>query len=103
MYNNDEIGTGWMGVPFLMYGGIKELDGVKISNERYQVYVNGDFIGNKDILTQNDDVFDLEKYLTNQGFHDFETKLEGNRFQIKAGKEQSKHMKDTLNVYLHIR
>lgn len=102
MFNGDNDNN-WQGMPFLVYGGIKDVDGLKMSSDIYKVYVNDDFIGEKKILTQNDDVHDLEKYLKNQGFHDFDADLTGNRFHIKLDKYQAKHMKDILNVYLHLR
>lgn len=100
--SNNSINSAWPSVP-LVYGGIKEVDGMKMEHETYHVYVNNDFIGDKEIITQNDDVFNLEKYLKNEGFHKFDTKLEGNRFYIHSDATESRKMKDTLNVHLHIR
>jgi hypothetical protein len=77
---------------------------LKLSHDRYHVFINGDFVGNKVILAQNEDVQDLGSYLQREGFHDFTTKLDGDHFMIEMfGSEQSETAKQQLNTYLKIR
>ncbi|MDP4177929.1 MAG: hypothetical protein Q8900_06245 [Bacillota bacterium] len=72
-----------------------------VVHDRYNVYVNDDYIGQKILLCENEDINDVASYLQSQGFHDFNTKLEGNSFSIKC--DDDKKLKKTLDVYLSIR
>jgi len=76
---------------------------VKLNEDRYEVFVNGEFVGHKTLLNQNDSVKDIDDFLKNKGFHSFETNLEGDHYQIHANGEDQGNMKDTLEVYFQNR
>lgn len=98
MVNNT---NGELGIPPVnldMYSDMKN------AHDHYEVYVNGDFVGDKTILAQNEDIFDIENYLSQQGFADFSTELDGDHFIISTeNPADAQAMKDALSVYLQIR
>lgn len=98
MVNNT---NGELGIPPVnldMYSDMKN------AHDHYKVYVNGDFVGDKTILAQNEDIFDIENYLSQQGFADFSTELDGDHFIISTeNPADAQAMKDALSVYLQIR
>lgn len=75
----------------------------KLTHDTYNVFVNNDYVGNKVLVAQGEKVEDINGYLKTQGFRNFDSKLKGNSYSISCNADDSKHMKDALNVYLHIR
>jgi hypothetical protein len=76
----------------------------KISHDAYEVFVNEQFVGQKIVLAQNEDIFDVEDFLKDRGFHHFTTNLDGDRFSIQTDNTfQEQKMKENLEVYLQIR
>lgn len=75
---------------------------VKLAHDTYEVFVNGDKVGNKVLLTQTDDVNDLNSYLKDNGFENFEYKVIGDHIEIKAD-EESDNMKEILSSYLELK
>lgn len=75
---------------------------MKLSEDAYEVFVNGDKVGNKIMLTQTDNPEDLEDYLKDQGFKDFKAEIVGGHIHIEANEESHK-MKEILSSYLDIR
>jgi hypothetical protein len=76
----------------------------KMPHDSYEVFVNEHFVGRKIVLAQNEDVFDVEDFLNDRGFHKFTTKLDGDRFFIQTDNTfQEQKMRENLEVYLQIR
>jgi len=73
----------------------------KIPHDSYDVYVNGDYVGKKTLLEQNEDISDLAKYLKNKGYFQVAEKLDGDHYYITTDKDQE--IKELLGVYLNIR
>jgi hypothetical protein len=86
-----------------MAGGENLLESNKISHDIYRVFVNSDYVGNKVLLAQNEQIEGLEKYLKSKGFENFSTKLTGNEYVIKPIEGDSHDMKNVLEVYLQTR
>ncbi|WP_218059059.1 hypothetical protein [Orenia metallireducens] len=79
-------------------------DGQKLYHDRYHVYVNNDFVGNKILLTENDSISDVENYLRGVGFENFKADLEGDHYLIQSENQiDSAEMKNFLGIYLNIR
>lgn len=90
-------------LPFTM--GVNE-DGDKFSkmtHDKYEVYVNDDFVGHKTLVAQTEKVEDIDDYLKTQGFKNFSSVLEGNLYKINCVEVDSRRMKEVLSVYLKIR
>ena len=75
----------------------------RLLHDSYRVYVNDDFLGNKQLITQGEKIEDVDSYLKNQGFHDFKANLSGNEYKISVEGIQTKDVKDTLAMYLNNR
>lgn len=98
MVNNT---NGELGIPPV---NLNMYSDMKIAHDRYEVYVNADLVGDKTILTQNEDIFDIEHYLKAQGFEGFSTELDGDHFIIGTeNPAEAAAMKKALEVYLNIR
>lgn len=103
---NGESPNHYFGLSGFLLGAIDNseiLESSKIAHDSYRVFVNNDYVGNKILLAQNEKIEDLEKYLKNNGFKNFSTKLIGNQYIIDSAEDESYDMKNTLNIYLQTR
>ncbi|APH06889.1 hypothetical protein A9C19_00320 [Bacillus weihaiensis] len=73
-----------------------------ITHDRYDVYINQDFIGQKYLLTAQESVHDIDEFLKNEGIKEFESYLDGDHYYIKAG-ENERRAAEVLKVYLQNR
>ncbi|MDQ0226683.1 hypothetical protein [Metabacillus niabensis] len=74
----------------------------KVSHDRYDVYVNDDFVGQKYLLTAQESVHDIDEFLMNEGQKDFHSYLDGDHYYIRTQtNEQS--ISNVLKVYLQNR
>ncbi|WP_461205126.1 hypothetical protein [Clostridium sp. DL1XJH146] len=91
--------------PGAIIGSIYEKEEpTKEIHDSYRVFVNGDYIGDKVLLGQNEEVSELNDYLKNNSFTNYSTLVDGNRYFIKEkDREQAHKMKDNLQTYLSIR
>ncbi|WP_163191680.1 hypothetical protein [Clostridium thermarum] len=97
-------GTGGMPqVPFFVGLDYEDDYSSKLSHDTYNVYVNDDYVGKKVLVAQGEKVEDINGFLNTQGFRNYKTSLKGNSYNISCSPDESRHMKDTLNVYLKIR
>lgn len=101
MYGNG-FGGPWP-LPFVVNAKNEEDQYSKIAHDKYEVYVNDDFVGHKTLIAESEKIEDLDHYLKNQGFRNFYSKLEGNIYNINCVEDDSSHMKEVLSVYLRLR
>jgi hypothetical protein len=95
-----DSGRNWM--PFFLFG--RSDTDVKEEHERYDVYVNGDFVGHKILIAQNDNISMVEEHLKENGFNQFESKVEGDHFNLTVkDPDLERDIKENLNLYLQIR
>ena len=74
------------------------------NHDSYEVYVNGDYVGNKSLITQGEEISDIDKHLQLQGFKNFDEEVMGNHVDINTEDlVEAKRIKQNLNVYLTIR
>ncbi|MDD2502975.1 MAG: hypothetical protein PHP79_01005 [Clostridia bacterium] len=80
-------------------------DNLKNSIDSYRVYVNGDYVGNKELLTQGEEGSSaVHDYLQSRGFNDFGVRTDGGRIDVKSDEpQQTDDIKRHLAVYLSIR
>jgi len=71
---------------------------VKLNEDQYEVYVNGNFVGRKTLKTQGEDLSDIDDFLRNQGFIDFTASLDGDHYTIHAD-HQDYDITNALSVY----
>ncbi|WP_139490530.1 hypothetical protein [Brevibacillus dissolubilis] len=75
----------------------------KMSHDRYEVYVNNAFVGNKVLLTQTEDARDVERFIDSQGFIDTQVDVVGDHIQVSTANDTAEELKDVLRSYLAIR
>lgn len=73
----------------------------KLYTDRYEVFVNGDKVGDKIQRTQVEDPDYLEIYLKEQGFQDFHYEVVGDHIEIRS-LEDTEQIKNILSGYLSI-
>ena len=95
--------SGFAGLPF--FAGIEdEKNESRIDHDSYEVYVNGDYVGNKSLITQGEEISDIDKHLQLEGFKTFDEEVLGNHVDINTNDiEEAKRIKQNLNVYLRNR
>lgn len=104
--NGSGVGNGSAGggIPFPPMIGVDVDNNVKLAQERYEVYVNGDFVGHKVLLTQVDSPKDVVSFLKSRGFDDFRCEVEGDHCNIEVPDDSvADTIKDHLSVYLKTR
>lgn len=100
------MSNGFFGIiPYFFAGNLTNSDsGSKTYHDSYEVFVNDDYVGNKVLINQSDEVRDIDGYLQGQGVAKFQSELDGGRYLIHAEDHSiAKRAKDVLNVYLSIR
>jgi hypothetical protein len=70
----------------------------KLNHDRYEVYVNDDFLGNKTLFNQGDKLSDVDDFLKINGFKNFSSSLEGDHYYIKPFENDGEITK-ALDVY----
>lgn len=87
---------------FLPFSSINSTDDdtfqTKIDEDRYEVYVNGDFIGYKVLFGHNESVNDIKDFLLENGINDYEATLDGDHYNIESKGEED--LRGVLSVYL---
>lgn len=83
-------------------GFFNDISQSKLSHDRYDVYVNQDFIGQKYLLTAQESVHDIDDFLMNEGYNNFQSYLDGDHYYIKAV-ENEHDVANVLKVYLQNR
>lgn len=84
-----------------IFGGNQD---VKLHHDTYRVYVNHDFVGQKILLSESEQISDIDGYLHGRGFKEFDAQQNGDRYLIAIDdKNEEKRMKENLHVYLRIR
>ncbi|MDZ5472759.1 hypothetical protein SM124_13585 [Bacillus sp. 31A1R] len=74
-------------------------DDTKLTEDRYELYVNNEFVGYKTLLNQSDNLKDVNDFLQRQGFQQFTSDLEGDHYNISTESDLVQPIKDALGVY----
>lgn len=80
-------------------------DGNKMANEEYQVYVNGDYVGQKLSITQGDGGWEsIDGYLKGRNFEGYRVTRDGDHIYVDVQDEgTAKDIRNHLSVYTQIR
>lgn len=102
MMNN---GNGFFFLPLAMITDFDAQEGGKMAHDRQNVYVNGDYIGDKISLTQNDGgVKAIVDYLESRNFQGYKVSQEGDRIYIDVEDDRERDaIKNHLEVYTQMR
>ncbi|MED4015849.1 hypothetical protein ACWE42_22615 [Sutcliffiella cohnii] len=74
----------------------------KISHDRYEVYVNGDYVGQKPLLAASEDITSVNDFLHSHGYNNFVGHLDGDHYNIESNYRDDE-LKQALKIYLHTR
>lgn len=99
--NGNNLG---FGIP--LYFSIRgvEQDTAKLSEDRYEVFVEEDYIGDKSMYAQNEDFHAICDFLEKQGFSNVEVELDGDHIVVHTDSHsQANEMRKALEVYLNNR
>ena len=91
--------------PFSSYPFTPDFDNdsnAKLSEDRYEVFVNGEFVGYKSLKAQGEQLSDIDGFLRMQGLTGFSTYLDGDHYHIQTN-SQSETIADALEVYFNNR
>jgi hypothetical protein len=80
----------------------KNNDQVKLIDDRYDVFVNGTFVGHKRLNTKAESLTDIDDFLKQQGITEFNSKLDRDKYIIVAN-GKTNQIKDILEVYFNNR
>lgn len=96
---NDSSNNGFL--PFMNVNLDSEFD-VKLTEDQYEVFVNGDFVGRKSLKTPGEQLSDIDGFLHSQGLNGFSSKLDGDHYQIQTN-GQDEDITRALSVYFNNR
>lgn len=97
---DDRWSKGYLAFPFIPQF---ENFNLKEAHDTYRVYLNGDYIGEKILLTPTEDVKDVERFLKDRGYKNIATQIDGNVLNIVADSTVAEEIKNNLNVFLNLR
>lgn len=104
-YNGHFFGGGnsFFTYPFLP--NQQDNDENKMAHESYQVYVNGDYVGDKLSIAQGDGGWRaIESYLQSRDFRGYQLTRDGNRIYVDVqNEEEAEAIRNHLAVYTQIR
>jgi len=101
MFGNNLFNTN--GAFPVFFNADNELTDTKLSHDSYDVYVNEEYIGKKTLLTQTEKPSDIDTYLKDRGFHNFNSNIAGDHITINSAYEDSDNIKRNLQMYLNLR
>ncbi|OLS36776.1 hypothetical protein [Bacillus sp. MRMR6] len=84
--------------PFLV--NLDENSNVKLTEDKYEVYVNDKLVGHKTLKTQGEHLSDIDDFLRNQEINDFSTTLDGDHYKIETN-GQDQDISNALSVYFN--
>lgn len=98
----DEFLNGGIGLGRFSMGAYDDFSSTKLSHDRYDVYVNQDYVGQKYLLSAQESVHDIDDFLKNEGITKFQSVADGDHYHIRALENEHK-VADILKVYLQNR
>lgn len=95
MFNQNNIG---LPIFFNVRG---EDDSTNLVEDRYQVFVEGQYVGDKTLYTQAEDTNDVADFLKKEGFENAEIELDGDHIIVHSENHQeAMKMRQVLEVFL---
>jgi hypothetical protein len=89
--------------PFIPVNHEMESDaGIKLNEDQYDIYVNGDLVGQKTLKNAGENLSDIDDFLRNQGIKKFTTSLNGDHYVIQTDQDNT-DITDALSVYFNNR
>jgi hypothetical protein len=98
--NSGSGGTGGF-LPFIQ-GVSNNVNPVKLNEDSYDVYVNNNFVGQKSLKNQGEQLSDIDDFLKHQGINEFSSSLNGDQYRIET-EGQTDDITNALEVYFNNR
>jgi hypothetical protein len=86
----------------LINANLDSQSNVKLTEDRYEVFVNGNFVGHKSLKTPGEQLSDIDGFLQSQGLNNFSSSLDGDHYQIETN-GQDGDITNALSVYFNNR
>ncbi|MFN7252036.1 MAG: hypothetical protein ACK4M9_14745 [Anaerobacillus sp.] len=101
MINSSNNNFGNLGVPLFFNLRDDALDTTKLFEDRYEVFVEGKYVGEKALYAQNEDIHDVADFLEKQGYENVQVELNGDHIIVHADNSgEAEKMRQALEVYL---
>lgn len=90
--------------PFNLYPDEGDQDGGKVADERYHVYVNGDYVGDRLSIAQGDGGWQaVEGYLKGRDFSGYRVTKDGDQVYVDVqNEEEAEDIRSHLSIYTRI-
>lgn len=90
-----------LGIPLFFNLRENDQDTTKLFEDRYEVFVEGKYVGDKTLYAQNEDFHDVADFLEKQGFQNVEVELNGDHILVHAdNSSEAEKMRQALEIYL---
>ena len=99
---NSGSGVGGGIIPPYIFNNNNQDNEVKLNEDSYDIYVNGDHAGKKSLKNQGEHLSDIDDFLKQQGISEFVSSLDGDHYRIRT-EGHERDIKDALEVYFHNR
>lgn len=99
---NSGSGVGGGLFPAYAMNNLDQENQVKLNEDKYDVFVNDDFVGQKSLKSQGENLSDIDDFLKQQGISDFTASLDGDHYKIKTDGSNAE-IAGALNVYFNNR
>ncbi len=98
MLNNSNYGGPFL---FPLFAVIPDDQSVKNVHDAYDVYVNDDFIGKKELVAETEDIENVLDFIRKSGVENAFAELKGDHYIVRLRDEDElEHVKQILKVYL---
>ncbi|MCD8509434.1 MAG: hypothetical protein LRY73_05815 [Bacillus sp. (in: Bacteria)] len=94
------------GFPLFILAGtqISEENNVKLNEDRYELYVNNDYVGSHTMFLQKEDANAVSDFLHAQGFRHVNLEVNGDHIIVHTdSQEEAQQMERALEVYVQNR
>lgn len=100
---NNELNNN-IGSPILFYVWGDREQGSKLNQDRYEVFVDGEYVGDKVLYAQNEDESSVADFLEKQGYDQVKVEKDGDHIIVHShDHDEAAKMRHALEVYLNNR
>lgn len=90
-----------LGIPLFFNLRENDQDTTKLFEDRYEVFVEGKYVGDKTLYTEKENFHDVADFLEKQGFQNVEVELNGDHILVHADNSgEAEKMRQALEIYL---
>ncbi|WP_416147835.1 hypothetical protein ACM26V_16535 [Salipaludibacillus sp. HK11] len=101
-----QFNSGNVGIPIFVRPSNSESNAgnAKLNEDRYEMFVNGEFVGEHTLFAEKEEATDISDFLDKQGFHDVQMDVEGDHILIHCANEsEANDVESAVKVFIHNR